>query len=165
MSQNSNNNNIGEIFILAVPDDRKGEIEQNEDYNFRVSPSLMQENLYRVQCVGQPRIQHRSVGYRCGFVRGLSFRTVHQTEQSYNDLMQWINNRRLAVFVQDELGHIQMMYHPCSRLSVAISGTDEVHHEICVESSPITAYHTPISLLVRQDGSPLTVQEFEAMVK
>lgn len=155
--------NTGEIFILAVPDGRTGEIEQNEDYNFIVHPSLLQENVYRVQCVGQPRIQHISVGYRRGFARSLSFKTAQLTVLEYNELLRWMNNHRLAFFVPDETGHIQMLYDPRHRVEFSVLGTDEAHHEICAETSPLYPFYTPISLFVHQDGSPITMEELEAM--
>lgn len=161
MSQNSNNNNIGEIFILAVPDGRAGEIVQTDDYNFWIYPSLLQENLYRVQCFGQPRIEHYSCGYRRGFGRRLAFQTVHLTVQEYNDLLRWMNNLCLAFLVPDEQGHLQMIYDPLHRTNVSVVGKDEVNNKICAESNSNYPCHTPVSLLMRPDGIPMSMEEVE----
>lgn len=164
MKQTNNDTTKGEIFFLEVPDGKAGEILPNEDWNYFVSPSFLQENLCRVRCVGQPRIQHSSFWCRRGFGRTLSFQLVDHTVSEYNRLLQLINNCRMAFFVPDEQGHVQMLYNSRGRSRLNVVGTDEVNHKICVEPDEYSPYRTPITLLVREDGSPMTMDEFETLI-
>lgn len=155
-----NDNTIGEIFVLAISEGREGEILQTADYHIHVPATMMEDNVIKVECVGQPRIQHRTLGYRRGFARSLSFQSVALPVNLYNSLMQCLNNHRLIFFVQDEMGKMQVLYTPRRRNQIDITGEDPAHHTVSAEPCDGPNY-TPISLLVHADGQPMTKSELE----
>ena len=150
----------GEIFFLSVPTNRDAEIRYDEGFNIFFPPSMLQGNVYRMYCVGQPRIKHKSLGHRSGFGRELTFTGVHVSEPDYNMITQWFNNHRMAFFVRDRDGNIEVLYDPRYRTKIDIEGTDEINH-IIQASTGSFPYRTPISLLVDENGLPVHYLQFE----
>lgn len=153
----------GEIFVLPFTNVVGAYCKiLSDDYCF--DDTVLRGNVYRLYCVNQPRIKHYSCGNRGGFELRLSFQIYKVPNDIYNELVRAINNLRMAFFVKDGKGNIQVLCNwPLTHPKISIAGYDAEYHIIraSVHAGPTVR---PISMLVHKDGSPVTLEEFEEYV-
>lgn len=150
----------GEIFVMI--DIQKG-ITPTEN-GFHIPDDLLRGNVYRIYCINQPRIKHYGLGECKGFERRLSFQAIDVKMDIYNGMMRSYNNLRMIFFAPDKKGRMQMLYNPPFHTKINIVGSDEDNHIVraSVHDGP---NKKPISMLVHEDGSPVTLEEFEEYVE
>lgn len=83
------NNNSGEIFVLAVPESKKDEIEQVNNYHFYIPPALLEGNVHRIVCEQNELIEVQNLGWDVGFSSQLTVRAWNLSDEMRENLIRW----------------------------------------------------------------------------
>lgn len=155
------NNNSGEIFVLAVPESRKDEIEQVNNYHFYIPPALLEGNVRRIACDRQSLIEQKNLGWDVGFSSRLTVRAVNLSEEFCNDLIRWSQDSTLVFFTYLKgLEWINVLYSTDCRTKVDIRPDEESgFHHLCITVEPYR-HVVPSSLLFTRDGNIVRLSDF-----
>ena len=176
MAKVNNRNNSGEIFVLAVPESRKDEIEPVNNYHFHIPPALLEGNVHRIVCKRNELIEHYNMGWDVGFSSRLTVRAWNLSDEMRENLIRWSKDSRLVFFCYQRLDGIEylkkyeqsrhgnerivMLYSEDCRTKVDIRPDDEPgYHRLCIKVEPYP-YTPNTSFLFTRDGNFVRLLDF-----